>query len=177
MIFDGTENPIERPQDADKQRDAYSGKKGQHTDAAMVMSNKERHIYYVSELYIGRANDMGIFKNEFEPGQAWFKNLRVLFDLGFIGVDKHYEFKELVIGYKRPRKSKTNPNPQLSEEQKAKNKSVSKERIYVEHAIGGMKRYRIMLNKARTKSYELKNQILGNCAALWNYKLQFNKST
>ena len=119
---------------------------------------------------------MGIFKSEFKPGLGWFKDLRVLFDLGFTGVDKYYQFQELVIGHKRPRKSKDNPNPQLSKEQKEKNTAVSKERIYVEHAIGGMKRYRILTAKSRTRSYKLKNQIIGNCAALWNYKLLLNTS-
>lgn len=140
------------------------------------MSNKERFIYYVSYLYVGKENDMGVFKTEFKPGLGWFKNLRVIFDLGFIGVAKLYEFKELVIGHKRSRKSKTNPNPQLSKKQKEHNKSVSKERIYVEHSIGGMKRYRILLNKSRTKSDELKDQVIGICAALWNYKLLFKKT-
>jgi len=177
IIFDGTENEIERPQNADRQKDAYSGKKKTHTDVAMVLSNKNRHIYYVSYLYEGKANDMGIFKTEFEPDRGWFKNLRVLFDLGFVGVNKLYEFKDLVIGHKRSRKSKKNPKPELTPEQKEKNKAVSKERIYVEHAIGGMKRYRILKNKARTKSYKLKNQILGNCAALWNYKIEINAPT
>ena len=142
----------------------------------MIMSNKKRFIYYVSYLYLGKENDMGIFKSEFKPGLGWFKDLRVLFDLGFTGVDKYYQFQELVIGHKRPRKSKDNPNPQLSKEQKEKNTAVSKERIYVEHAIGGMKRYRILTAKSRTRSYKLKNQIIGNCAALWNYKLLLNTS-
>jgi len=172
VIFDGTENEIERPQDAERQKDAYSGKKKRHTDVALILSNKKRKIFYVSYLYEGRSVDIGILKEEFQVDKGWFKNLRVLFDLGFVGVDKLYEFKELVIGHKRPRKSKSNPKPQLSPEQKEKNKLVSKERIYVEHAIGGMKRYRILKNKARSKSYELKNQIIGNCAALWNYKLE-----
>jgi len=143
----------------------------------MLLSNKKRQIFYVSYLYEGRSNDMGVFKEEFEPGQKWFTNLRVIFDLGFTGVDKLYEFKELVIGHKRPRKSEKNPNPELTPEQKEKNKEVSKERIYVEHAIGGMKRYRVLKNKGRTKSYELKNQVIGNCAGLWNYKLEINDST
>lgn len=143
----------------------------------MILSNKKRKIFYVSYLYEGKSNDMGIFKKEFAPSEKWFENLRVIFDLGFTGVDKIYEFKELLIGHKRPKKSKKNPNPKLTPEQKEKNKQVSKERIYVEHAIGGMKRYRILKNKGRAKSYELKNQVIANCAALWNYKLEINGYT
>lgn len=171
LIFDGTENLTERPQDADKQRHKYSGKKKTHTDVAMVLSDKETQIYYVSEYYDGKHNDMGIFKKEFDPSKGWFTNFKVLFDLGFTGVDKLYEFKELIIGEKKSRKSKKNPKPTLSEQQKIKNKGVSRERIFVEHAIGKMKRYRILKNRCRLKCTVLKNRILGIAAALWNYQI------
>jgi DDE superfamily endonuclease len=59
----------------------------------------------------------------------------------------------------------------LTEEQKKRNKAVSRERIFVEHAIGGMKKFRILKNKFRLKSDVLKNKILGICAGLWNYQL------
>ncbi|MEM9887987.1 MAG: transposase family protein, partial [Bacteroidota bacterium] len=79
-----------------------------------------------------------------------------------------------IIGERKPRKSKSNPDPELSEEQKQKNKRVSKERIFVEHAIGKMKRYRILKNRCRLKCQKLKNRILGIAAALWNYQLLIN---
>lgn len=152
----------------------YSGKKGCHTDAAMVLSNKATNIYYVSEIYCGSCNDFGIFKTEFEPGLGWFKKFKVIIDLGFTGFASLYKYKELLLGFKRQRKSKNNPNPpDLTQEQKDWNKYVSRERVYVEHAIGGMKRYRILSNRNRLKCYELKNRILGTCAALWNFRLSF----
>ncbi len=174
MIFDGTENLTERPQDYDKQKDKYSGKKNTHTDLALVLSDKKTRIYYVSEYYDGKHVDFGVLKEEFPPEQPWFKNFKVLVDLGFIGIAKLYEIKELIIGEKKPRKSKKNPKPQLTQEQKEKNKSVSKERIFVEHAIGKMKRYRILKNRCRLKCQEMKNRILGIAAGLWNYQLQLN---
>ena len=175
IIFDGTENRIDRPQNNDNQKDMYSGKKKCHTDIAMVLSNKARWIYYVSEIYCGKTNDFGLFKTEFEPGLGWFKNFTVLLDLGFVGFSSLYQSKEVLIGYKKPRKSKNNPDPpDLTEEQKEWNREVSKQRIYVEHAIGGMKRYRVLINRSRLKCYNIKNTILGVCAALWNFKLSCN---
>lgn len=171
LIFDGTENPVERPQDYENQKKRYSGKKKMHTDIAMVLSDKNKWIYYVSEVYEGSQVDIGILKKEFEVGLDWFKDCRLLVDLGFVGIEKYYEIKDLVIGFKKPRKSKNNPNPQLSEEQKERNKAVSNERIYVEHAIGRMKKYNILRHKCRLKSRELKNRILGLCAGLSNYQL------
>lgn len=175
LIFDGTENLSERPQDSDKQQDKYSGKKGTHTDLALVLSDKNCWIYYLSSYYAGRNVDLGVLKQEFEPGQGWFRKHRVLFDLGFVGVAKLYAFKELVIGEKKPRKSKKNPKPKLSKEQKQKNKQISKERIYVEHAIGRMKKYRILKNRCRTKCQEMKNTVIGICAGLSNYQLLINQ--
>lgn len=171
LIFDGTENAIERPQNNDIQKSKYSGKKKTHTDIALLLSDKKTWIYYVSELYDGSNVDMGILKEEFPPGLGWFKKFRVLFDLGFVGVEKLYKIKELIIGKKKPRKSKNNPKPKLSKEQKLKNKEVSSERIYVEHAIGKMKIFRILKNRCRFKCRETKNRVLGVCAGLWNYKL------
>ena len=60
LIFDGTENPIERPQNNDNQKSKYSGKKSTHTDVALVLSDKNKWIYYISELYDGSHVDMGI---------------------------------------------------------------------------------------------------------------------
>ena len=74
----------------------------------------------------------------------------------YLGIKKDYDIKEVMIGYKKPKKSKSNPNPKLTKEQKdclprnlGGNKQVSRERIYVEHAIGGMKIFRIRVPKPR----------------------------
>jgi len=135
------------------------------------LSDKATKIYYVSKLYNGSQVDMGLLKKEFPPGLGWFKNFKLLVDLGFIGIDKLYKIKTLVIGEKRPRKSKANPKRELSKEQKDRNTEVSRERIFVEHAIGRMKKYRILKNRCRLKCQELKNRIIGICAGLSNYQL------
>jgi len=137
----------------------------------MVLSDKSKWIYYVSKLYPGSNVDFGILKKEFPPGVGWFKSIKLLVDLGFIGIDKIYKIKELIIGEKKPRKSEKNPNPKLSPEQKAKNTAISRERIFVEHAIGRMKKYRILKNRCRIKCMQLKNRIIGICAGLSNFQL------
>ena len=174
LIFDGTENLTERPKGYDKQKEKYSGKKKTHTDLTLLLSDKKTWIYYVSKYYDGKNVDFGVLKKEFPPEYPWFKNFKVLVDLGFIGIAKLYEIKELIIGEKKSRKSKENPKPELTKEQKSKNTEVSKERIFVEHAIGKMKRYRILKNRCRIKCPVTKNRILGIAAGLWNYQLQLN---
>ena len=106
-----------------------------------------------------------MFKEEFPPAQDWFKNFRVRVDLGFLGFEKDYVCKELLLPHKKKKKQ------ELSAEQKQENKLLASERIYVEHAIGGMKRYRILSERLRVHDVELYNVILGVCAGLWNFYL------
>ena len=173
IIIDGSENPIERPKDPDLQKDTYSGKKKLHTDKLLIITNLMKWIYYVSEIYCGRGHDFSILKAEFTPGKSWFKNLEVLLDLGFQGFQKSYKCKKVYIPYKRP-PSRDGIKIELTESQKNWNKKVSKKRIYVEHGIGGMKRYKILGYKSRGKNYDLKNEILGICAGLWNFKIKYS---
>lgn len=177
VLIDGFELRVDRPKDADNQSLEYSGKKKCHTNSVLVLSNGDRWIYYVSEVHKGSANDYGMLKSEFPPEKDWFANKKVIVDLGFIGIDKDYMLGGLMIGHKKPRKSRKDPEPKLTAEQKEWNKNVSRKRIYVEHAIGGIRRYRIIYTKCRLKNKTLKNRIIGVCAGLWNYKLKFCTNT
>ena len=137
LLFDGTEMACERPKDKDSQRFKFSGKRKAHTDLALVLSDKSTWIYYVSSLYDGSHVDFSVLKQEFPPEKKWFEKFKVVVDLGFAGIANEFEIKQLMIGVKKPRKSKKNPEPKLTDEQKKWNHQVGSERIYVEHAIGG----------------------------------------
>lgn len=105
-------------------------------------------------------------KAEFPPKtKNWFKNLSIHIDLGFMGFDKLYNFKELFIPDKKPRKK------ELTEKEKESNKKKSQKRVVVENAIGGMKRYRFLADRLRCHSIDLFNKIAGVSAALWNFNL------
>lgn len=106
-----------------------------------------------------------MFKKEFPPEQNWLKNFQVRVDLGFLGIEKDYVCKELLIPNKKKKKQ------ELSLEQKQENKLLASERIEVEHAIGRMKRYRILSDRLRVQDVKLYNVILGVCAGLWNFYL------
>lgn len=175
ILIDGFENEIERKKDYDAQREDFSGKKHSQTDIGLCISDKTTYIYYISNLYPGSNVDYSILKREFPPQYPWFRNKKVKVDLGFTGIKSDYQIKEVMIGYKKPRKSKNNPNPKLTEEQKEWNKRVAKERIYVEHAIGGMKHFRILKNECRLKNINLKNKIIGLAAGLWNFRVRFRQ--
>ena len=86
-----------------------------------------------------------MLKQEFPPELDWFADIDVRVDLGYLGIQADYRNERIDIPTKKPRKSKKHPNPQLSDEQKAANTALSQIRIFIEHAIGGMKRYNILV--------------------------------
>lgn len=102
---------------------------------------------------------------EFPPDQRWFVELEVRVDLGFFGIEKDFEFKELFIPHKKPK------GKELTEKQKADNKLLAGKRIAVEHALAGLKRYRILSDRLRMHDFELYDVMLEVCAGLWNFYL------
>jgi hypothetical protein len=59
----------------------------------------------------------------------------------------------------------------LSEAQKVAKKVLSPVRIFIEHAIGGMKRYTILVHGFRTRKADVEDDAIGICAGLWNFVL------
>lgn len=112
-------------------------------------------------------------KAEFDPKQAdWFMDKKVWLDLGYLGFSKDYQTAGVEIPIKRPqRKKKSDPKIEFTEKQKAQNKEVGSNRIYVEHAIGGMKRYRFLSDRLRCRDASFYSIVLGVCAGLWNFQL------
>lgn len=109
-----------------------------------------------------------MLKKEFPPTEKWFINFHIRLDLGFQGFLDLYESKSLTIPHKKKRTAKGVSN-ELSKEQIQFNKTAGKDRIYVEHSIGGMKRYKILVHRCALKSKPIRDCIVGVCAALWNY--------
>jgi hypothetical protein len=61
----------------------------------------------------------------------------------------------------------------LSAAQKAVNTALSQIRIFVEHAIGGMKRYNILVHSFRNRTEHFEDDAIGVCAGLWNLVLSY----
>jgi hypothetical protein len=115
-----------------------------------------------------------MFKDEFKAGLNWFKNFNIYVDLGYLGFADDYETKSLSIPYKKPRKSKNNPNSELTQEQKEYNKKIASIRVKAEHSIAGMKRYRCFSDRYKNKIDSTKNYFKILSAALWNFNLVYN---
>jgi hypothetical protein len=114
-----------------------------------------------------------VLKTEFPPELDWFADIAVLIDLGYLGIQTDYQGEQIQIPNRKPRKSKANPNPALSDEQKTQNKALSQIRIFIENAIAGMKRYNILVDRFRNQRKNFQDDVIAVCAALWNFSLAY----
>jgi hypothetical protein len=136
-----------------------------------VMSMPDKFIVFLGRPFSGHNHDYSMLKQELPPDLDWFRDLEVWVDLGYQGIQSDYEGDLIEIPHKKPRKSKKNPHPALTAEQRAENKAVSQIRIFVEHAIGGMKRFNILVQRFRNHTEDFEDDSVGICAGLWNLNL------
>jgi DDE superfamily endonuclease len=137
------------------------------------MSLPDKFIIFLGRTFSGHNHDYSMLKQELSPEIDWFTDLEVFVDLGYLGMQADYRGDQIGVPHKKPRKSKKTPNPQLSEEQKAANKTFSRVRIFVEHAIGGLKRYNILVYGFRNRKANFEDNVIGICAGLWNLVLSY----
>ena len=78
---------------------------------------------------------------------------------------------QIDIPTRKPRKSQKNPHPPWNDDHKAANKALSHVRIFLEHAIGGMKRSTILVHVFRNRKADFEDEAVGIWAGLWNLAL------
>ena len=161
--MEGINNKIrtmQRPGNARRNRRHYSGKKKSHQRKNLVMSDAGRRILVLSASKPGRCHDKNLADRS-HLVQAIPPEVGVVVDTGFQGV-KH---PNLFIPEKATRKRP------LSEEQREHNRYISSQRIVMEHAIGGMKRYGVMSQPLRNKIGSFGDRAALVSAGLWNHHL------
>jgi len=89
-----------------------------------IISTTDKVIMFVGQTFTGHNHDYKMLKEEFTPDKPWFSDINALLDLGYQGIQKDYEGERIEIPTKKPRKSKANPEPKLSEEAKDKNREL-----------------------------------------------------
>lgn len=163
VIVDGTERAICRPKDEEKQRENYSGKKKRHTRKNIVASDKEKKILVLTATKTGKTHDKKIQEEEdFISGIP--EKIEVLADSGFQGLQKQYE--NIHLPKKKPR------GGELTKEEKEKNKELAKERVVVENAIGGVKRYNAVSHIYRNRIIDFDDKLMLTACGLWNFYLE-----
>jgi len=137
------------------------------------MSLPDKGIVFLGRTLSGHHHDDTMLKQELPPEVDGFTDMKVRVDLGYLGMKSDYRGDQIALPTKKPRKSQQNPNPPLSEEQRAANTALSRVRIFIEPAIGGMKRYNILVHTFRNRIANFEDDVIGVCAGLWNLVLSY----
>ena len=75
--------------------------------------------------------------------------------------------------YAPPPLNETVPALELTPEEKATNRRISQIRIRVEHAISGVKRFRIVKDEIRNWKEGFRDEVMETCCGLHNFRLNF----
>ena len=165
VFVDAVERLRQRPSKKKAQRRAYSGKKKAHTRKSVIISDNKRQVLVVTKQKSGRRHDKRLADKE-DIFQKLPKDVAAWADTAFVGEEKAHA--NLHIPKKKPR------GRELTYDEKETNKIISSYRVIVEHAIGGIKRYRCMSERLRNRKPFIDDQFLLLSAGLWNYHLQFS---
>ena len=162
VILDGVVRPIQRPQDSTRQKLTYTGKKKRNTRKHLGLSDQDKRILLLSPVKDGSHHDKsmldGLVLAEHIP-----VDIPIQVDLGFKGLEREYE--NIEIPHKKPR------GGELTAKQKEENRAFSGERIVVEHAFGGTKRYRAAADIYRNRKENFDDRLMLTAAGLWNFYL------
>ena len=162
VILDGTERPVQRPKDPEKQKEHYSGKKKRHTRKHITGSTRKKRVILLTKARPGTVHD----KRQLDE-EDWVGNIpdevAVEGDLGFQGLQN--EFDNIRLPHKKPR------GKELSEQQKQENREFSAQRVKCEHAHAGIKRYQSVASIYRNRVPDFDDRLMLIAAGLWNFYL------
>lgn len=125
----------------------------------LLINGGDKHVVFLSQTFDGSVHDKRCAD---EVEFIMPDDTRMLQDTGFQGLD--IDGVETVQPTKKPK------GKELTAEQKQNNRDISKERITIEHSIGGVKIFRIVKDIIRLRSSEIRDKIMEVCTGLYNFK-------
>lgn len=164
VFADGIERSIQRSKNKKKQQKNYSGKKKMHTRKSVIISDKGRKVLVLTKQKSGRRHDKRLADKE-HLFTSLPQDIDLFVDTGFQGVSKLHSRTYIP---KKRRKGKP-----LTVYDKEMNRLISSYRVVVEHAIGGIKRYRCISEKLRNRKAWIDDTFMLLSTGLWNYHLSF----
>lgn len=163
IFLDGVERPVQKPTSQKRKKKLYSGKKKMTTRKAVVATDKKKRIGILTPTKSGRRHDKRLSdKSDFVRYIP--EDIDLITDTGFQGIQAVHTNTLM------PKKgSKKHP---LDDADKQNNRLISSVRILVEHAIAGMKRFKVAADIYRNRKPNTDDQFMLLSAGLWNLHLQ-----
>ena len=171
IMIDATERPCRRPKNKRRQKNHYSGKRKAHTLKNTVIAPVKGGIDVIGPTTPGHQHDYAMLKGELDPEKPGLSSVEVSADLGYQGIEKNYPKIGIVhIPHKKPRQSKTHPNPKRTPKQKRENRLISQVRVGIEHLIGQLKNFGALTIKFRNHLNKVSDPIILVVAGLCNLR-------
>ncbi len=162
VIMDGTERPVQRPTDSEKQKLNYSGKKKRHTSQHLAAVNQNKQVLVLTQAREGKLHDKKFHDEEKLIGSIPVE-IPIEVDSGFQGIQHQYE--NIRIPHKRPK------GGELTEQQKTENRTLSQSRVVCENAFAGVKRYGAVNQIYRNHKNDFDDKLMLTATGLWNLYL------
>lgn len=160
FLLDGTERPIRRPQDRQRRKDDYSGKKKRHTKKNIVLTDKASgRVVVLGQTQPGSKHDKSCVDAE---GYAYPQGTTLYQDTGFQG------YRPAGVTTRQPTKKPR--GKELTAEQKEVNREMARERVPVEHSIGGVKVFRIVHDVFRNVKEGFVDRVMETACGLFNLR-------
>ncbi|WP_199192575.1 transposase family protein [Chlorogloea sp. CCALA 695] len=163
IIVDGTERPVQRPQNSEQQQVHYSGKKKCHSRKHLTGSTSHKQVIILTPALAGRIHDKRQLDEE-NLIENIPSHVKILGDSGFQGLQN--EYVNIHLPQKKPK------GKPLSSYYKRKNKKLSRQRVVCEHAHAGMKRYNAVSAIYRNRVPDFDDHLMVTAAGLWNFYLE-----
>jgi hypothetical protein len=160
-IVDATEQPTQRPQEEEAQKQHYSGKKKRHTLKTQIVVGPDGEIMEVSETVPGSRHDKKLY-DESGVGDQLDEDEAMMGDSAFQGIHKAHK---AVLPDKKPKDGK------LTDAQKKRNHRISQKRIVVENTLAQLKIFRVLYHVYR-HAREAYNDFFRIVAALVNRRMR-----
>lgn len=162
VMIDGTERPMQRPQDPEAQKLHDSDKKRRHTRKQLAAVDQRKRVLVLTKAREGKLHDKKCHDEDDIAGSIP-DEIPIEVDLGFLGVDKQYDNSHMP--HKKPK------GGELTEVQKADNRSLSQSRVVCENTFAGVKRYGAVSAIDRNRIEAFDNHLMLTATGLWNFYL------
>lgn len=163
FMLDGTERRVRRPKNGEQQQAKYSGKKKAHTVKNNVITEKKTgKIKGLSPTVAGKIHDKKLADDQ---NLLFPENSRLWQDTGFQG------YAPSGVTILQPKKKPRGGELTLAE--RIQNTVISKQRISVEHSIGGVKVFGIVGYVFRNVKASFDDLVMETACGLHNLRRDF----
>jgi len=131
----------------------------------LVLATSQQRILFLSETYEGSASEKRMADEAaFSFGPEGEVVLALLMDLGFPAYQA--QGAHIVRPHQKPR------GGELTPEQKAENQAKARQRVVVEHALSGVKRWRVVKEVFRSWLHQMRDRVMVLACGLHNFRLR-----